>query len=78
MLRQAKTVVDNVNHDFVVVNLIQIGMTTRNGLARGRFIISAPKSAAGKTSALTVWVTRAGELEPLQVTGGWLVAPDKD
>jgi hypothetical protein len=62
-------------HDFAVVNLVQIGLTTGNGAAHGRFVISAPKAGAGKTSALAVWVTRAGELTPVQATGGWLVAP---
>jgi len=64
-----------LRHDFAVVNLVQIGLTTSNNVAHGRFIISPPKSVAGNTSALTVWVTRAGELEPLQTTGGWFVAP---
>jgi hypothetical protein len=40
-------------------------------------ILNPARFAAGKTSALTVWVTLAGELEPVQTTGGWLVAPDK-
>jgi len=64
-----------LQHDFAVVSLVQIGLTTSNGVARGRFIITPPKSVAGKNSALAVWVTCAGELEPLQTTGGWLVAP---
>jgi hypothetical protein len=67
-----------LNHDFAVVNLLQIGMTTSNGVARGKFILDPTRFAAGKTSALTVWVTRAGELEPVQTTGGWLVAPGKN
>ena len=67
-----------LQHDFAVVNLVQIGLTTSNGVAHGRFIINAPKSVVGKTSALAVWVTRAGELEPLQSTGGWLAAPGKN
>jgi hypothetical protein len=67
-----------LHHDFAVVNLLQIGMTTSNGTARGKFILDPARFAAGKTSALTVWVTRAGELEPLQTTGGWLVAPGKN
>ncbi len=67
-----------LNHDFAVVNLLQVGMTTSNGVARGKFILDPARLAAGNTSALTVWVTRAGELEPLQTTGGWLVAPDKN
>src|SRR6267142_2335762 len=67
-----------LNHDFAVVNLVQIGMTTSNGLAKGRFIVNPPKSNLGKTLALVAWVTHAGELEPLQTTGGWLVAPGKN
>ncbi len=67
-----------LNHDFAVVNLLQIGMTTSNGVARGKFILDPARFVTGKTSALTVWVTRAGELEPLQTTGGWLVAPGKN
>ena len=66
-----------LNHDFTVVNLLQIGMTTSNGVARGKFIFNPTRFAAGNASALTIWVTRAGELEPLQTTGGWLMAPDK-
>jgi hypothetical protein len=65
----------HLNHDFAVVNLVQIGMTTSNGVARGKFIMDAAPFNLGKSLALTVWVTRAGELTPLQTTGGWLVAP---
>ena len=64
-------------HDFAVVNLVQIGMTTSNGRATGKFITDTTRFNPGKTLALTVWVTRAGGLEPLQTTGGWLVAPAK-
>ena len=64
-----------LNHDFAVVNLVQIGMTTSNGVAKGKFILNPPGASAGKTLALTVWVTRAGQLEPLQATGGWLIPP---
>jgi len=62
-------------HDFAVVNLVQIGLTTTNGRASGKFILAAPGTNPGKTAALAVWVTRAGDLQPLQATGGWLVAP---
>ena len=67
----------HLNHDFAVVNLVQIGMTASNGVAKGKFIMDAPRSNSGKTLALTVWVTRGGELEPLQTTGGWLIPPVK-
>ena len=64
-----------LNHDFAVVNLVQIGMTTSNGVAKGKFSLNPPRAGAGKTLALTVWVTRAGQLEPVQATGGWLNPP---
>ena len=66
-----------LHHDFAVVDLVQIGLTTTNGTARGKFIVKTPLIKAGNTLALTVWVTRAGELMPLQTAGGWLVAPVK-
>jgi len=66
-----------LNHDFVVVNSLQIGMTTSNGAARGKFILNPSPFKSGKTLALTAWVTHAGQLEPLQATGGWLVPPAK-
>ena len=64
-------------HDFAVVNLLQIGMTTSNGVVKGRFTFPASKIPAGKTSALAAWVTRRGELAPVQATGGWLITPAK-
>jgi hypothetical protein len=66
-----------LSHDFVAVDLVQIGMTVSNGVARGKFILNAPRSHSGKALALAAWVTRAGQLEPLQATGGWIVAPPK-
>lgn len=66
-----------LNHDFVVVNLVQLGMTTSNHVARARLILDAAPDRRAKTLALTVWVTRAGQLEPLQTTGGWLIPPAK-
>ncbi len=68
----------DLRHDFAVVNLVQIGMTTSNGVAKGRFIISPPKSDAGTTRALAVWVTLADELQPVQAAGGWLIPPGKN
>jgi hypothetical protein len=67
-----------LNHDFAVVKLVQIGMTASNNVAKGKFILDIPRSNSGKTLALTVWVTRAGQLEPLQTTGGWLIPPAKE
>ena len=64
-------------HDFAVVNLRQSTMSSSNGLAHATFMFGTPRAATGKTSAITAWVTRAGELAPEQSTGGWLIAPGK-
>jgi hypothetical protein len=64
-----------LNHDFAVVNLLQIGMTDHNGLAKGKFILDIARFRSSKTLALAVWVTLAGQIEPLQTTGGWLIPP---
>jgi len=68
----------DLRHDFAVVNLVQIGMTTSNGVAKGRFIINPPKLNAGSTCAIAVWVTLADDLQPIQATGGWLIPPRKN
>ena len=67
-----------LQHDFAVVELLQIDMTNSNGVAKGRFIINAAKSNAGTTRALVVWVTQADDLQPIQATVGWLISPDKN
>ena len=67
-----------LRHDFVAENVLQIGLTTSNGVASGRFIISTPKAKTGTSRALVVWVTKADGLESIQATGGWLLAQDKN
>ena len=62
-------------HDFVAVNLVQLGMTADAAGAHGKFILDTPRYRAGKTLALAVWITRAGQLAPVQAAGGWLVPP---
>ena len=64
-----------LRHEFTVVDLVQLGMTTGNGVAQGKFILNTARHAAEKNLAVTAWVTRAGEITPLQATGGWLVRP---
>jgi hypothetical protein len=64
-----------LQHEFVALKLVEIGMTTSQGVARARFLVDRARYDSEKTLALTVWVTRADELEPLQATGGWLVRP---
>jgi hypothetical protein len=37
-----------------------------------KFVLPVPKITDGTRRAVAVWVTRRGELVPLQATGGWL------
>jgi hypothetical protein len=66
----------HLRHEFAVLNLVQMELTTSNGVVRGRFIVDAPRYRSEKILALAAWVTRAGELVPLQAVGGWLNSPD--
>ena len=66
-----------LEHDFVVADLLRVGLTNNHGVAAGRFVISPAKSKAGTTGGLVVWVALADEIEPIQATGGWLSASGK-
>jgi len=66
----------HLNHDFAVLSLITRPLTSETNSWTGSFIIDPrPKGIDGRL-ALAVWVTRMGELEPLQATGGWLPADE--
>ena len=65
----------HLNHDFAAISLITRPMNIQTNGIVGKFIIDPqPKGIAGRF-ALAVWVTRAGHLEPIQATGGWLTKP---
>ena len=62
----------HLQHDFAALSLITRPITVQTNNLSANFIIDDnPKGFTGRL-ALAVWVTRAGELEPLQATGGWL------
>jgi hypothetical protein len=62
----------NLHHEFAALDLVNIGLTTSHGVAHGKFILDSSRYASEKTLGLAVWITRPGELTPLQATGGWL------
>jgi hypothetical protein len=65
-------------HDFAALSLVTRPLTSQTNGFAGSFIIDrSPKNIKGQL-ALAVWVTHAGDLEPLQATGGWLLASDAD
>jgi len=62
----------HLQHDFAAISLITHPLTNQTNGLTGSFVIDDhPKNVTGRM-ALAVWVTRSGELEPLQATGGWL------
>jgi len=59
----------SLRHDFVVLSLIheKLGSSSQE--------LHLPSSAAASRpdrTALAAWITNAGDIRPLQATGGWL------
>jgi hypothetical protein len=67
----------HLQHDFAALSLITRSLVKQTNTLEANFIIDDhPKGMPGRL-ALAVWVTRAGQLEPLQATGGWLRKPEQ-
>jgi len=64
-----------LSHDFVVLTFVKASLLRNGDVAQGDFAIPVRPNTAGGSLALAVWITLAGHLEPLQVTGGWLARP---
>ena len=62
----------NLPHEFAVVRLVSNRLIPSDGVARGTFVLDTKGHAVEKELSVTVWVTRAGEMTPIQATGGWL------
>jgi len=56
---------ETLRHDFVALTLAHAALGAELPLA-------VPSVAGVPRHALAVWITRTGELTPLQATGGWL------
>ena len=56
---------ESLHHEFIALKLVQ-------GPLSHDLVLTVPKVAGVPRHALAVWVTREGELTPLQATGGWL------
>lgn len=57
-------------HDFVVVGLTN--ETMKGGTKELKLTAPSIKSNTDPRTAVAAWVTVAGQIEPLQATGGWL------
>jgi hypothetical protein len=60
-----------LTHDFVVLTLVNERLEQRDKMFQGAFTVAPNRKPSGGRPALSVWVTRTGQLESLQATGGW-------
>jgi hypothetical protein len=57
-----------LRHDFVVLNL----QTSRLAAGAAELTVPAAGDPAVTRQALAIWITRRGQLVPVQATGGWI------
>jgi hypothetical protein len=62
----------HLKHDFAALSFITRPFESQTNGLEAKFIIDDKSKTVSGRLALAVWVTRAGQLEPLQATGGWL------
>lgn len=61
-----------LRHEFVVLALTDAPMTADGATAVAEMKLPESKTVGADRRALAVWITRRGELAPLQATGGWV------
>ncbi len=59
-------------HNFVALKLWKQTFSRHGENLSGEFVLNPPSREKTSARALAVWVTRAGELAPVQAVGGWL------
>lgn len=62
-------------HDFVALALVNGRLEKQDTGFKGTFAFAPFDLPRGSRAAFAVWVTREGQLEAEQATGGWLPAP---
>ncbi len=61
----------NLRHDFVVRDLRDVEMKSFGGALHSELSFDLPNQEGGR-NAVAIWVTRRGQLVPVQAIGGWL------
>jgi hypothetical protein len=61
-----------LEHEFVVLSLVDAPMQLDGAAATADIVVTQPETKDASRHALAVWVTRRGELAPVQATGGWV------
>jgi hypothetical protein len=63
---------ETLQHEFVVLILVDAPMQLDGAAATAELTLTQPEIKDAARRALAAWVTRRGELAPVQATGGWL------
>lgn len=75
-VRRGENAGKTLRHDFVALRWEKAAMTRgEDGEWTATLVLEPRRDVAASRWALAVWVTQAGELTPLQATGGWIDAP---
>lgn len=63
-----------LHHEFVALALVDraLAADAAGSGFRARFPLPKPQVGDAPRTAIAAWVTRSGELEPIQAAGGWL------
>ena len=61
-----------LDHDFVVLAMQSATASIGGGSLSAEISATVPSKFSPKRLAIAVWVTKRGELEPVQAVGGWL------
>jgi hypothetical protein len=64
---------EELAHEFVALSLVRIPLaeTGKGAQSAERDWTATPPTTAGRL-AVAIWVTRAGDIDPVQATGGWI------
>ncbi|HTQ30144.1 MAG TPA: DUF1223 domain-containing protein [Opitutaceae bacterium] len=63
---------ETLRHEFVALTLTDAPMKTDGASAIAEMKLPESKTGGADRRAVAVWVTRHGEIAPLQATGGWV------
>jgi hypothetical protein len=63
---------ETLRHEFVALALVDAPMQPDGAAATAELMLPQPKTNDATRRALAAWVTRRGELAPVQATGGWV------
>jgi hypothetical protein len=63
---------ETLRHEFVALALVDTPLRPAGDAVQAELPCPANPVAGAARHGLAVWVTRAGSLEPIQATGGWL------